>query len=63
MFVGCDLCSTSLEGVVSVLDLYFVSFFYVLLGTGMAGLLGHSEMQCDCKIFSIVLKTCGDWYD
>ena len=29
----------------------------------MTSLLGHSEMQCNCMYFDVVLETCGDWYD
>ena len=50
-------------GAVSVLDLYVVSFSYVLLGTGTTGLLGRTEMQCNCMYSDIILETCSDWYD
>ena len=50
-------------GAVSVLDLYLVSFSYAWSGTGTTGLLGRSEMYCNCIYSDVGLKTCIDWYD
>ena len=50
-------------GVVSVLDLYLESFSYVWSGTGTTGLLGRSEMYCNCIYSDVVLETRIYWYD